>query len=189
MKLDVLLEGLTKDVVDQWWAKQRNGNKREIKKRSVVVCRQKKSGNMAGEERGRIKKGREKVLKLCDCRHTVNDSLALLHPVNVLRKWNWSHPESRKIKQYFSCLMVTSHIPSIDQDHVPIADFLYGILGNSLSSENDLLINVAVDAAKQFAFCLWQRWRECERMRWWNVRVSWVFIISAWNKPPLLCTD
>lgn len=44
--------------------------------------------------------------------------------------------------------------PSINQDDISIIDLFNRVLGNSFSSENDLLVNVALDTFQQFALCL-----------------------------------
>lgn len=71
------------------------------------------------------------------------------------------HTSNNMIKYY--CLVSFKQVlPSINENDVSITDLLYGILGNSFSSKNDLLINVALDTVQQFSLCLRTDERECE---------------------------
>lgn len=59
-------------------------------------------------------------------------------------------------------LFLECGLPSINQDDISITDLFNRVLGNSFSSEDDLLVNVALDTFQQFALCLS---REKEGMR------------------------
>lgn len=56
-------------------------------------------------------------------------------------------------------MTITFHPPSINKNDIPVIDLLNRVLGNGFSSQDDLLIDVALDAVEQCALCL-QRQQE-----------------------------